>query len=78
MKAVVKTCLFLLKMIKCGKNSINVIKDKLGIKFHSESIYENKYLKAKVGEFHGAIKTNFLGNHIGNQKKLCIMFALLA
>ena len=65
-------------MIKCGKNSINVIKDKLGIKFHSESIYKNKCLKAKVGEFHGAIKTNFLGNHMGNQKKLCIMFALLA
>ena len=51
-------------MVKCGKNTINVIKDKLGIKFHSESIYENKYLKAKVGEFHGVIKTNFLVNHM--------------
>ena len=40
----------------------DVIKDKLGIKFHSEPVYEYKYLKAKVGEFDGVIKTNFLGN----------------
>ena len=26
----------------------NVIKNKLGIKFHSERIYEKKYLKAKI------------------------------
>ena len=26
----------------------NIIKNKLNIKFHSEPIYENKYLKAKV------------------------------
>ena len=42
----------------------NVIKDKLNIKFHSEPIYENKYLKAKVREFNGNIKTNFLGNNV--------------
>ena len=41
-----------------------MIKNKLGIKFHSQSIYENKYLKAKVREFNGNIKTNFLGNHV--------------
>ena len=40
----------------------NVIKNKLNIKFHSQPIYENKYLKAKVKEFGGNIKTNFLGN----------------
>ena len=39
-----------------------VIKNKLGIKFHSQPIYENKYLKAKVREFNGDIKTNFLDN----------------
>ena len=42
----------------------DVIKDKLGIKFHSEPVYEYKYLKAKVREFDGVIKTNFLGNNI--------------
>ena len=40
----------------------NVIKNKLNIKFHSQPIYENKYLKAKVREFDGDIKTNFLNN----------------
>ena len=42
----------------------DVIKDKLGIKFHSEPVYEYKYLKAKVREFDGIIRTNFLGNGI--------------
>ena len=36
-----------------------VIKNKQGIKFLSQPIYENKYLKAKVREFNGDIKTNF-------------------
>ena len=42
----------------------DVIKNKLNIKFHSEPVYEYKYLKAKVREFDGVIKTNFLGNGI--------------
>ena len=33
----------------------NIIKNKLNIKFHSEPIYENRYLKAKVREFDGDI-----------------------
>ena len=37
-----------------------MIKNKLDIKFHSEPVYEYKYLKAKVTEFDGVIKTNFL------------------
>ena len=37
----------------------DVIKNKLGIKFHSEPIYENKYLKSKVREFNGNIKTKW-------------------
>ena len=42
----------------------DVIKNKLNIKFHSEPIYENKYLKTKVREFNGNIKTNSLGNNV--------------
>ena len=42
----------------------DVVKDKLGIKFQTEPVYEYKYLKAKVKEFDGAIKTNLLGNNI--------------
>ena len=37
-----------------------VIKNELGIKFHSKPIYENKYLKTEVREYDGAIKTNIL------------------
>ena len=39
-----------------------VIKDILGINFYREPIYEYKYLKAKVREFDGMIKRNFLGS----------------
>ena len=38
----------------------DLIKGKLGIKFHSEPLCE---YKVKVREFDGAIKTNFLGNN---------------
>ena len=40
----------------------DVIKNKLSIKFDSKPIYDQKYLKAKVREFDGVIKTNFWGN----------------
>ena len=40
----------------------DVIKKKLNIKFPSEPVYEYKYLKAKVKEFNGVIKINFLNN----------------
>ena len=40
----------------------NVIKNKLKIKFHNEPVYESKYLKIKVREYDGMIKTNFLNN----------------
>ena len=33
----------------------DVINNKLNIKFHSEPIYENIYLKVKVREFDGSI-----------------------
>ena len=51
-----------------------VIKDKLGIKFHSKPVYKQKYLKAKVNEFDGVIKTNFLGNDMPkeNMHNTCI------
>ena len=52
----------------------DVIKNKLNIKFHSEPVYEYKYLKAKVREFNGVIKTNFLGNDMPkeNMHYICI------
>ena len=52
----------------------DVIKNKLGIKFHSKPVYEYKYLKAKVREFDGVIKTKFLGNDMikENMNYTCI------
>ena len=39
----------------------DVIKNKVGIKFHSKPVYKYHYLKAKLREFDGVIKTNFFG-----------------
>ena len=46
-----------------------MIKSKLGIKFHSEPIYENKYLKTKVRAFDCSIKKNFLSKNLQKKKK---------
>ena len=43
-----------------------MIKNKLGIKFHSLPVYDKKYLKTKIREHDGMIKTNFLGNDVPN------------
>ena len=42
----------------------DVIKNKLGIKFHSKPVYDKTYLKAKVREFDSKIKIKFLGNNV--------------
>ena len=42
----------------------NKIEKTLNIKFHSMPVYDEKYIKAKVREFNGAIKTNFLGDEM--------------
>ena len=57
-------------------NIWDLIKNKIGIKFHSQPVYEYKYLKAKVKESDGVIKTNFLGNDIPkeNMHYTCIAF----
>ena len=38
------------------------IKEMLNITFHSMPIYDEKYIKGKVREFNGEIKTKFLGD----------------
>ena len=50
------------------------IKETLSIKFHSMPVYDEKYIKAKVREFNGVIKTNFL--MMKCQKKTNITLAL--
>ena len=45
------------------------IKETLNIKFHSMPVYDKKYIKAKVREFDGAIKTNVLGEKNTKRKR---------
>ena len=42
----------------------NKIKNTLNKKFHSMPVYDENYIKAKVREFNGVIKTNFLGDEV--------------
>ena len=48
-----------------GYNEIwNNVKMTLNIKFHNMSVYDEKYIKAKLREFNGVINTNFCGDEI--------------
>ena len=40
------------------------IKEKLNIEFYSKPVYDGTYIKVKVREFDGVIKTNFLVNEV--------------
>ena len=55
------------------------IKKTLCIKFHSMSVYNEKYIKAKVREFNGVIKTNFLSDEVPKENKhyTCIACILI-
>ena len=39
-------------------------KEKLNIKFHSTPVYDEQYIKAKVREFKGVIKADFLRDEV--------------
>ena len=55
----------------------DVIKNKLNVKFHSEPVSECTYLKAKVKEFNGGIKTNFVNNGMPKENTHCSCIACL-
>ena len=50
------------------------IKVTLSIEFHNMSVYDKKYMKAKVREFNGVIKTNYLSDEVPkeNMNYTCI------
>ena len=52
----------------------NKIKKTLNRKFHSMPVYDEKYIKTKVREFNGVIKTNFLG---GEGPKDCVHYTCI-
>ena len=39
-------------------------KETLSIKFHSKPVYDKRYIKVKVREYDGVLKTNLLGDEI--------------
>ena len=45
----------------------NKIKNRLNIKRHSMPACDEKYIKAKVSECNGVVKTNFLGSKVSNE-----------
>ena len=53
------------------------IKEKLNIKIHSMSVYDETYIKAKVREFDGKIRTNFLGDEIPKENMLYACIACI-
>ena len=55
----------------------NKIEKTLNIKFHSMPVYDEKYIKAKVREFNGVIKTNFLGDEIPKESMHYICIACI-
>ena len=57
------------------KDIWNVIKNKLNIKFHSQPIYENKYLKTKVRNLMVVLKQT--SEVMVYQKKIRIILELL-
>ena len=46
----------------------NQIKELLGVKFYSEPIYDNKYIKTKVKTFSSVINTLFSGDEIPKER----------
>ena len=72
-----KNIFFVIKDDMCLDNYNEIrdsIKNKLNIKFHSEPVYDEKYIKAKLREFDGVIKTNSLGDKVPkeNEHYTCI------
>ena len=55
----------------------NKIKQKLNIKFHSMPASNKTYIKIKVREFDGKIKTNFLGNEVSKENMQCTCIACI-
>ena len=54
------------------------IKKKLNIKYHSMPVYDETYIKAKVREFVGKIKTNVLSDGVPKENMHCICIVCVA
>ena len=73
MSFIIKDDSALIKYNKIWKN----IKEIKSTKFHSMSVYDEKYIKAKVREFNGVIKTKFLGDEVPKESVHYICIACI-
>ena len=55
----------------------NKIKEILIIKFHSMPVDGQQYIRAKVRQFNGVIKTNFLSEYVTKENEHCIFIACI-
>ena len=55
----------------------NKIKNSLNLKYHSQPIYDDKYIKTKVKTFNSMINTLFSGNETPKEKNHCICIAAI-
>ena len=55
----------------------NKIKKSLNIRFHSQPIYDDKYMKTKVKTFSSMINTLFSGNEIPKERNHYICIAVI-
>ena len=55
----------------------NKIKETLSIKCHSMPIDGEQYIRAKVRQLNGLIKTNFLSEYVKKENELCICIACI-
>ena len=55
----------------------NKIKKALNVRFHSQPIYDEKYIKTKVETFNGVINTVFSDNEITKEKSHYICIAAI-
>ena len=75
-----KICLLKLKMknVYLKYTEIwNKIKKSLNTRFHSQSIYDDKYIKTKVKTFSSMINTLFSGNEIPKERNHYICIAAI-
>ena len=55
----------------------NKIKKTLAIRFHSQPVYDEKYIKTEVKAFNGVINTVFSDNKIPKEKNHCTCIAAI-
>ena len=55
----------------------NKVKNSINVKFHSQPIYDDKYIKTKVKTFNSMINTLFSGNVIPKERNHYICIAAI-